>query len=214
MREHVARAQAFQHFPARGRRMIDVRHQRQAQLLGDLQRHVQRRDAGGAAGAAADAHLDADDQVRILARDAHALVQVEEQQVRRFADHHGAAEGEDAGKGDVEVGEDAHQRGLDHVLAKAGKVARAGGAGVDERGGAAPPRERLGLDANRRAAPVDVGVQVNHPGDDEATGDIALFLRWFCDPRRHGGNAAAGEADVTNRIKARCRVDHPASAQY
>ena len=88
--------------------MVDVRHHRQAELLGDLDRHVERRDAARAAGAAADAHLDAHDQVAILARHAHALVEVEKAQIRRFADHHGAAEREDAGERDVEVGEDAH----------------------------------------------------------------------------------------------------------
>ncbi|MBK7469656.1 MAG: hypothetical protein IPI73_02455 [Betaproteobacteria bacterium] len=75
--------------------------------------------------------------------------------------------------------------GLDHVLAKAGKLPRPGGAGVDERGGAAPPREQLGLDANRRAAPVDVCRSIIPSRDDEAAGDIALFLRRFGDPQRH-----------------------------
>ena len=213
VRQHVAGAQPFQHFLAAGRRMVDVRHDRQAELLGDLERHVERRDSARAAGAAAHAHLDADDQVAILARHAHAFVEVEETQVRRFADHHGAAEREDAGERDVEIGEDAHRRGLDDVPPEAGKIAGPRRAGVDERRRAAAPRDRLGLDADRRAAPIDVRVQVDHAGRDDRARDIVFVVRLLGDPRRHGGHATVREAHVARRVEAARRVDHPSAAQ-
>jgi hypothetical protein len=61
VREHVAGAQALEHLSAIRRGMIDVRHHGQTELLGDLDGHVERGDAARSPGAAAHAHLDADD---------------------------------------------------------------------------------------------------------------------------------------------------------
>ena len=67
----------------------------------------------------------------------------------------------DAGVRDVQIGEDAHLARLDHVLAEAREIARAGAAGVDRRGDAGGAAELLGVDAERGAAPIDMGVQVD-----------------------------------------------------
>jgi hypothetical protein len=65
---------------------------------------------------------------------------------------------------DVQIGEDADLRRLDHVLAEAHEIAGPGGAGVDGGGDAGGAAEFLRVDAERRAAPVDVGVQVDEAG--------------------------------------------------
>ena len=54
------------------RREIDVRHDRQRELLGHLDRELQRADAVALAGVAPDPHLDADDQVAMLLGDLQA----------------------------------------------------------------------------------------------------------------------------------------------
>jgi hypothetical protein len=61
--------------------MVDVRHHRQAELVRDFDRHVERRHAARPARAAADAHLDSDDEIAVLARHPHALVEIEQAQV-------------------------------------------------------------------------------------------------------------------------------------
>ena len=175
--QHVARAQHVQHLVPRRRRVVDVRHHRQAQLVGHLDRQRQRRQAGIAAGLGADARLDADDDVRVLARRRAAFVRVEQPHVGALADHHVLGEGEDAGKRDVDVGQDARPGRLDHVLAEAGEIACAGAAGVDEGRRAAAPRDRLGVDAQRGAAPVDVRVQVDQPRRDDPSADVAHLAR-------------------------------------
>ena len=44
MREHIARPQHINHFLVVRRRMIDMRHERHADLIGNLQRALQRLD--------------------------------------------------------------------------------------------------------------------------------------------------------------------------
>jgi hypothetical protein len=65
VREDVAGPQALDHLLVARRRMVDVAHERHADLVGDLQRDVERRRARGAARVQADADLDADDEVAV-----------------------------------------------------------------------------------------------------------------------------------------------------
>ena len=81
-----------------GRRLVDVQHERQAGLLGHQQRHVERGDAGRAAGDPADADLDADDQVLVGEGHFDRVAGGHEADVVAFAHHDAMAEGEDAGK--------------------------------------------------------------------------------------------------------------------
>ena len=87
--------------------MVDMRHQRHADLVGDLQRDVERRRALVAGGVLADPHLDADDHVAVRVRDLGRLLRRHHAGVLALADHDGVREGVDAGKGDVQIGEDA-----------------------------------------------------------------------------------------------------------
>ncbi len=107
MGDHIAPAQPRQDFEARRRRVIEMRHHRQPDLLGDFQRHVERRDPGSAAGAASEPDLDPDDEVAVGVDDADAFARIDEPQIGRFADHDRGGEGEDPGKRHVEVGQDA-----------------------------------------------------------------------------------------------------------
>src|SRR3546814_1076586 len=108
------------------RSVVEMRHQRHAHRLGDFQRHLERRRSGIAAGRSSDAHLDADDQIAVRLRDARALDQVEQAQILALADHHGPAEGEDAGEGDVQIGEHPHRGGLDDEASEAVEGPRPG----------------------------------------------------------------------------------------
>ena len=83
MGDDVAPAQPRQHLEPRRRRVVEMRHHRQPDLLGDLERHVERGDPGSAAGAAADPHLDPDDQVAVGVDDAHAFARIDAAADRR-----------------------------------------------------------------------------------------------------------------------------------
>ena len=198
--EDVTRAQAAHHLVARGRRRIEMRHHRQAGLLGDVERDVERHDARVAAGRLADANLDAQHQVLVLACHAHRLARVEQPHVGALAHHHGLGEGEDAGEGDIEERQDPDRRGLDHVLAEAREVAGPGAAGIDEGRDAARSREQLGLDTERGTAPIDMRVQVDEAGGDDLARDVARVL--------------AGQAVADGRDLAACEGDvgHPVDA--
>jgi hypothetical protein len=157
-------------------------------------------------------HLDAEDQVAILARHAGAFARIDEAQIGTLTHHHRLGEGEDAGKGDVEIGQDAHRRRLDHMLAKAVEIAGARTAGIDEGGDAAAARQQFGLDAERGAAPIDMGVQVDQAGRHDLAGDVARVLgRQALADRRH---LAARESHVGHSVDILRRIDHPAALQY
>ena len=59
------------------------------------------------------------------------------------------------------------------MLAEAREIARAGAAGVDRRGDAGGAAELLGVDAERGAAPIDVGVQIDQTRGDDVTRHVA-----------------------------------------
>src|SRR6516165_4575383 len=119
-----------------------------------------------------------------------------------------------AGERDVQVGEDAHAAALDHVLAEAGEVARTCaaciGRGRDARGAA----ELLSVNAERRAAPVDVRMQVDQSRGDDRAGHVANVgtgIRF--EARSDAGDFTLRECDVVCGIKLLRRIDHAAPAQ-
>ena len=116
---------------------------------------------------ASDAHLDAGDQIPVRLDDPHAFARVEEPQIGAFADHHGGAEGEDARKGDVEIGDDAQRRRFDYMTAKTMEIPWAGTPRIDKSRGSALPRDLGRIDPERGAAPIYVCVQVDQPGHDQ-----------------------------------------------
>jgi len=121
-----------------GWRVVEMRHDRKPGLFCDLECNVEGCHPRGTAGVAPHAYLDARDQIAVSPNDANALARIEEPQFGAFADRHGGADGEDAGKGDVEVGNDAQRRGLDHMASEPVESAGAGAASVHERRCSAP----------------------------------------------------------------------------
>ena len=142
-----------------------------------------------------------------------AFARVQQAHVAGLADHDGLGEREDAGERDVEIGQDADRRALDHELAKAVEVARPGAAGVDQGGGAGAPRHRLRAHAERGGAPVHVGVEVDQARAPPARPSAAMVsaARAGSMRRRDLGHLAVLERDVVAAVQALRRVDHPAA---
>ena len=150
----------------------------------------------------------------MLPRHAGADLGLEETQIERFAHHDVVREGVDAGEGDVQVGEDLGLAALDDVLAEALEVAGPGRADVEpgRRPGAA--RQLVGVDAQRGAAPIDVGMEVDHARHDDSATDLALDLgRARLRVGAQGRDLAVLEGDVQHLVGARARIDDPPATQ-
>ena len=165
------------------------------------------RGARGTAGVPPHAHLDARDQIAVAPNDANALARIEEPQIGAFADRHGCADSEDAGKGDIEVGDDTQRRWLDHMAAESVERAGAGAAGVHEGRCPAPSRHFDRFDTEGGSAPVDMSVEVDEPRHDEqpmhiddigiAGGEVAPDFSYF----------SVAEGDVGGLVASARRVD-------
>ena len=91
----------------------------------------------------------------------------------------------------------------------------AGAAGIDEGGGAAARRQRVGVDAQGRAAPIDMGVQVDQARDHEpAAGVEDLPGAFDRQPGLQGGDAAVAEPDIELPVDPGTGIDHPTVADY
>lgn len=214
MGEDIAPAQARQHFRAPGRRLVDMRHQRQAGLVGGLQRKIDRRYAAAAAGMLAGTDLDADDDVGVLTHRRDHLARFAQPEIAALADRHLLREAEDAGKGNVDIGQDAHLRTLHDVAAEAKEIAGACAARIDEGGGAALGGKPVGIDAERGAAPIDVAVQVDQAWRDDAPrciDDLIGAVRRDVGGERR--DTAIGDGDIAWRVEPGCRIDQPSALQ-
>src|SRR5262249_47462753 len=101
-----------------------------------------------------------------------------------------------------------------HMLAEARKIAGPGAAGIDGGGDAGGAAKFLGVDAERSAAPIDMGMQVDQPGGDDGAGDVAdIRARIGFKSLPDHGDLAAREGDVGRGIQFLGRVDHPSPAQ-
>ena len=161
-----------------------------------------------------DAHLDADDHVAVGVGHLDGVDGVHQAQVAALAHHDAVGEAEDAGVRHVQVGQDAHLGRLDHVLAETGEVAGARAAGVDRGRDAGGAAELLRVDAERGAAPVDVGVQVDQAGRDDRSRHVAhhspgAALQLGADL----GDLAAREGHVAHGIELLRGIDHASSPQ-
>src|SRR5450631_2517905 len=195
-------------------RMVDMRHQRHADLLGDLKRNFERHDRRRARGVAAYSHLDADDEVAVEVRHAGGVDRIHQPDLLTLADHDPMREAEDAGVRDMQISEDADLARLDHVLAEAREITGAGAAGVDRRGDARGAAELLGVDADRSAAPIDMGVQIDQARSDDVTRYVAhvgfrIDTELVSDP----DHLAGGEGDIRHGVELLRGVNHPTAAQ-
>ena len=214
MGEDVARAQARDDLFIGRWRIVDMRHHRDTDRLCDLKRNVERHGPRTAGRAGADAHLDADDDIAIGIGDLDRIERCHQAEFLALAHHDPWREGEDAGERDMQIGEDAHLAALDHVFAESRKVAGPGTTGIDRSGDARAAAKIFGVDAERGAAPVDVGVQVDEARGDDKAGYIADV--GFGIGAQRGPDArhlAPGEGDVGHRVELLRRIDHAAAAQ-
>jgi hypothetical protein len=106
--------------------MVDMRHQRHADLFSDLKRDVERHDPRGARGVEPYLHLDADDEVAVLLGHIYGVDRIHQAHLFALADHDPMRETEDAGVGHVQIGQNADLARLDDVLAEAREITRAG----------------------------------------------------------------------------------------
>jgi hypothetical protein len=123
-------------------------------------------------------------------------------------------ETEDAGMRHMQIGKDADLARLDHMPAEAGKIARTGAAGIDRGRHPGGATELLRVDAERSAAPVDMGVEIDQSRRDDGVGYIANVGSGIgFQIGAHLRHLAGGEGNVPHRVKLLGRVDHPAAAQ-
>ena len=149
---------------------------------------------------------------RFASATSHRLGRRHQPHLLALADHHGLRETVDARERHMQIGEDAHFAALDHVLAEAREIARPGAAGVDRRGDAGAAAEVLRVDAERGAAPIHMGVQVDQAGRHDVALHVAHFRR-VGQVVPHLGDLAAGERHVGDAVDVLRRVDDPPALQ-
>ena len=137
-------------------------------------------------------------RVAIGVCDLHRFGRRHQPQVAAFADHNATGEPKNPGERHVEEGEDPHRSGrADDMLQESGIVARPRAARVDQRrASAASGTERV--DPKRRAAPIDMGMEVDEARRDDQAADV-LDLdagKFRADPR----DPAILEADIHHRV--------------
>src|ERR1700722_13915511 len=163
----------------------------------------------------ADAHLDADDEITFLVRHPDGVDWIYQPELLAFTDHDAIREAVDAGMRDMQISENADLARLDHMLAEARKIARAGATGVDRRGNAGGAAELFGVDTERSAAPIDVGVQIDEAGGDDVTRYVAhVGPRINLEPVSDHGHLAGGEGDIRYGVELLGGVNHPTAAQH
>ena len=94
------------------------------------------------------------------------------------------------------------------MLAEAGEVAGPGAAGIDRGRDAAVAAERVGIDAERGPAPIDMGVEVDQAGRDDEAREIADVGAGVVEPIADLRNLAAREGDIRHPVEILRRVDH------
>src|SRR6202043_1083507 len=178
------------------------------------QRDFERHDPRGARGVAPYSYLDADDDVAVELRHADGVDRIHQPDLLTLADHDPMREAEDAGVRDMQIGENPDLARLDHVLAEAREITRAGAAGVDRRGDAGGAAELLGVDADRGTAPINVGVQIDKARGDDVTRHVThVGSRIDLELVSDHDHLAGGEGDIRHGVELLGGVNHPTAAQ-
>ena len=97
------------------------------------------------------------------------------------------------------------------MVEKAGVIARPRASGIDERRAAAA-RKAERIDAERRAAPVDMRMKIDQPRRDDQSGHVldGIAAKLRADLR----DAAVAETDIRDRVDPLRRIDHPPAPQH
>src|ERR1700722_11249537 len=211
--QHVSWTQPRDNLLVRGRRLVDVHHHRQASLVGALLGDVQRHDSRRPARHPPYADLDPDDEVAVGFDHVDAVPRREQPDVVSLSHHDALREGVDPGEGHVKVWQDAHRAPLDDVLAEAGEIARTRAAGIDAGRNRAAAREVLGVDAERRASPIDVRVEVDETGRDNEARYVADLVTFGFEALAYFRHLSAGEGDVGDAVEILRGVDDATVAE-
>ena len=148
---------------------------------------------------------------RFRTRDLDGVDRRHQPEVAAFPDHHPPGKPIDAGEGHVEESDNPDRRWLDHVFEKTRVIAGPGAAGVDK-SGAASARQNRRIDAERRAAPIDMRVQINEPRRDDEPRDVADRLAFEAVPEAR--RTAVVEANIRDGVDSLGRVDDAPAAQH
>src|SRR5215470_12798748 len=114
----------------------------------------------------------------------------------------------------MQIRENAHLAPLDHVLAEAGEVAGPGAAGIDRGRHPAGAAELFRVDAERGAAPINVGVHVDQARRDDVARHVA-HLGAAVGPQAGVdlGDLAVRECDIGDTVELLRRVDDTPALQ-
>jgi hypothetical protein len=205
VRHHVARAQQLEDLRQRRRRGPDVRHHRYAARLRRGERAAQRFDPVRADRLGVDPHLDATDQVAVLADHPGGQIGVARLQ--------GAAlpgAGGQALPGDVHPG---HHPDLPagRGSAQGGQRVRTRRAGVHPGGDAGVPGDRIRVDAPVAGLRVYVRVQVDQARGDQPAGDVDDRTGRAGQLRAHRGDPAVPYRHVQPARPPAAGVEHLAA---
>ena len=141
------------------------------------------------------------------------MLDVEQAQVLGFADRQSGV-GEDADDADVEEGENARRRQRRDVAQQAADIVCACAAGIDGGGHTRAARDEVRIDAQERATPIDMGVEVDQSGNDIAARHVAGFRRMgVADRGGDRGDLAAAEGDIHGGVDSLRGIDHMPALQ-
>jgi hypothetical protein len=113
----------------------------------------------------------------------------------------------------MQVSQDACLRALDDVAAEAREIAGTGTAGINRRCDAGGAAKLVGVDAQRRAAPIHMSVHVDQARADHVAAAIThLCLQAGFQDFGDARDFAVFETNVANRVDVLRRIDNPAAA--
>ena len=118
-------------------------------------------------------------------------------------------------KGDVQERQHARPRGLDHMAPEACQIGRPRRPGINQRRRRALPGDRLRIDADGGAAPIDMRVQVDEAGRDDAAAHIAHVAGFLGQGRVRPDlrNPSSRKSDIGHAVHAAAGIDHPPALQ-
>ena len=106
-----------------------------------------------------------------------------------------------------------HRASLDDVLAEPGEIAGPRAAGVDAGRNGAAAREILGVNAERRASPINVRVQVDEAGRDDEARHVANLSAVVSEALADCRDLSASEGDVGDAVEILRGVDDTTVAE-
>ena len=161
---------------------------------------------------AADARLDADDDVAILLDHLDGVIGRQQAIIVVFPDHDPLGKREDSGEGNIEIGENPRLRAFDDMGAETGEVSGPRAARIDQGGHGTLARHRVRRHAKRRTAPIDMGVQVDQARRHQESRNVPLLAPF--QPIADRGDPSSEKATSAIRSIPCDGSRNPAAAQH